>query len=459
MDVEKDRELNHEVTKLVRTVKLLSELLEIPTDSLVLQGPSRHIVVSTGGAGQVVAKFYRDSVKYQTELENLSAFTRINEGTGELFRSVTQSDGQYMGLPYRNPVLDQHGLDPRFQNGNRISISSAIPGELLYNKMLSGTATFNDFLTAAVQIARIQEEGKINKEVLSLEDVVRNGGTFSPHSSYFSKRFMEVFLGQVIGYGNLNLPETLQQEIISDWETLVAEPLVKAHRKGFTGYYFDGNPKHHILNPTDNSIVSFDFEDRFYTPSLLSFASLLSPGLTKGGSPYLSDSQKIKILDRALLEVEFVRALNHGAADIASRISAYVKERATSNDFDLVGSEPNEFYRFLGEGDSGIGQVTREKFLSAWPYAVLDRSSAWIGHKARYRAVAQRLKEQVQGIQFVIKDPIQQNTIEQQQHLDQIIQILDDLKGTGPKERRDAATRLYNRFQEIKSQPYFNLNR
>jgi len=450
------KSLEGEVKKLAITIRLLSELLDLRTGNLFFYGPSRHLVFK-GEHGTIVAKSYGSVDRYQAELRNLDIFFRIIQARSELFREVTGSDAAYIGIPKIDPTLDMSRLPIEVQNGTRISIFAAVPGQLLYDRILGRMSKFEDYLLAAMQIARIQQEGKIYRDKFNLKDVVRDREAGSEDTTYFLNRFKDVFLRQLITYGGVHIPETVQEEMLLDWKILVAENLVRAHRDGYTGYYFDGNPRNHILSFDGSSIVSFDFEDRVYAPALLGLASLLSFGLC----PHLSQEEQKKILDRFLLEIEFVNALKTGARDKASRIAEYIKLREQCCNSDLSEKNSSNFYRFLGDDDEGIGKEFRDGFIRTWPYALLDRNSAWLGHKARFRALAERLIGN-EEVRFVMEDPVKQYAIEQRQHLEQILQTLEQQSQAvhikNGRYAQDAAYRLRNRFQELAAHSYFSQN-
>lgn len=447
-----------------RLARILNALGNRPGSPLVFYGPSRHIVLR--GEDGTIAKSYKEDGpgKRRDELANIQIFWEIDEMRRRLLEEINSPDPTYMGLPTIDTRLDMSRMGFKPHNGTPISIFTAVPGDLLYDKTFKGTATFEDYLRAAVQIARIQQEGKLFKERLSLEDKVRARGAGERDTSYFVERFAEKFLGQLTEYGEVQIPAAQQQLMKVDWEILVAENLVRAHRKGHTGYYFDGNPKHHIIDTATSAIVSFDFEYRIHVPALLGLASLLSFGLSREGKPYLSSEDQSKILDRFLLEIEFVDALHGRARDKAKRMTEYVKNRGEAYGHDLSGPDSDEFYRFQDTlDDKERGAANRRDFLAAWQYALLDRNAAWIGHKARYRAVAEfLLGENIfreEGIKFDITDPIRQNTIEQKQHLEQILAILDQLQKASIRNGRtaqDATSRLYDSFNQLASHPYFS---
>ena len=108
-----------------------------------------------------------------------------------------------------------------------------------------------------------------------------------------------------------------------------------------------------------------------------------------------------------------------------------------------------------GYNDRERGSTYRDDFLAGWPYALLDRSTAWLGHKARYRAITPLLEEK--GISFQIDDPIRQYAAEQRQHIATILGVLEELRDTSTRNGRqtqDAAYRLHNRFNEICTNPH-----
>ena len=434
---------------------------------LIFYGPSRHLVVS--GQDGTMAKSYRNHERFNDEIANLVAFGEINDVRGKLLEEINGPDGTYIGLPTINPAFDLSRFDPKSQNGAPlISIYSTITGDSLYDMTIKGTATFEDYIKAAVQIARIQQEGKIHKEKLGLEDVVKKARTQGEKDTdYFvRRRFQEVFLKQLTEYGEVQIPHPQQQLMSIDWETLVAENLVRTHLRGNNGYYFDGNPRHHIYDGDRRNVVSFDFEYKKYVPALLGLASLLSFGLTKDGNPYLGLEEQTKILDRFLLEIEFANALHGKARDKTKRIAEYIKNRKEVYNSDLSGQDSEEFFRFLDiYDDKERGATERREFLSGWQFALLDRNAAWLGHKARYRAVAEFLLGEnlfrEMGIKFDIEDPVRQNAVEQRMHLDNILSVLDDLQQKttikNGRSTQDAAKRLYYNFGELTAHPYFSL--
>lgn len=436
-----------------RLTKTLADLLDVTQDRVIVCGPSRHIVVRSED-GQVIAKLYKDHEEFRAserllaEQQNLRQLHQINKEREPLFRKVNGSEFDYIGLP----DIDTTRLDTSrlVTPGVEIPISffSVIQGTLLYDSTLQGSPKFEDYLRAAVQIARIQQEGKL-EQCIKLKNIVRDRGEGEPVTAYFMKRFQKTFLEQLVTYGGIGIPKGLQDEMAGEWETLVAQNLVKAHRDGFTGYYFDGNPKHHVLDSDRRKIVSLDYEDRLLTPALLGLASLLSFGLGKDGKPLFDEKEIEKILDRYLLEIEFVNALRHELKDKATRLTDYIKQ-AEDHGHDLAGYKPDEYFRFLGrEGDRNEGVAYRNKFLTAWRFAELDRQVSWLAHKARYRAVAETLSRE-NGFRFEHPNPVQQNAAEQRQHLQRIIAILEGIVSLNGKnngrEAHYAAMGLVNKF-------------
>ena len=445
-DVE-EKGLIDEVRRLVRHMNLFNE----GTMDYKLLSPSRNLVLRSDSERTVI-KSYEDMERWTGEYESLNIFHKINGERNETYQRIANSNETYIGLPHIEHTLP------------KIHFFTPIEGQLLYEKMRNGTATIEDKLLAVTQIARIQQEGKNyrgknHKDQLVLEDVVRsktNGG----RTSYFVNRIENVFLKQLMRYGGPNIPERIQDGMINDWEDLVAQNLVLTHYKGFNGYYYDGNPRNHILTSGDKKIVSFDFEDRLIAPSILSLASLLSFGLDNDAKDYLEQQEThFKFLDRYLLETSFSDALRLNIIDKAQRIHDYRKERDASYNSDLSGKNSDEFFRFLSiYDDKGRGRKRREDFLLAWPYALLDKNSAWIGYKARYRAVSELLINQGE-IKFENGDNARQNAIEQKQHLENIISILHVLKNGTKIDNylRHAAQRLYHQFQELADNSYFSL--
>ncbi|MBI2653815.1 hypothetical protein HYX02_03315 [Candidatus Woesearchaeota archaeon] len=456
-------EIQYFVNQLVRLAKTIRALEGNPTLPLIFYGPSRHLVVASED-GITVAKAYKTSRQWLDEVANLQIFAEINRDRSKVLEDIIAQELPYIGLPTIDPRLDMSRIGVR-EEFSPIAIFSPVQGKILYTRTRDGIATFGDYLSAAVQIARIQEEGKIHKDRLGSKDVVRNAkDEGQPETSYFLERFRDICLGQLTKYGEVQITPAQQQLMIVDWETLVAEQLVRAHNKGFNGYYFDGQPRHHFIDPSTKRIVSIDFEYRIQTPALFGLASLLSFGLSRDGETYLSEDEQLNILDRFLLEIEFARAMGDGRPlkDKARRIHEYVQTRNAQYNGNLSGKDGDQFFRFLGEDDLDRGKRRREDFSAHWLYALLDRSAAWLGHKARYRAIAQHLIQQKilenEGIQSEISLPVKQNTIEQITHLTQILLILEGLQ-KGTKNGRyvtDAAKRLYDNFRMIAGQPYFS---
>ena len=446
--------LEEEIRKVQKTIDLLNVLLDVGPTNVVFYGPSRHLVARSP-RGNFIAKSYKDPSRYETEQRNLETFDRINQTRSPVFQEVSGLSQDYLGLPKPTNLLDMGGLEPNEQNGARIRIFTPAQGDLLYDKTLQARATFEDYVGAAVQIARIQQEGTFLKRRLNLRDVVEQKEYDAPDTAYFQNRFKGLFLGQLSGYGHVPLSERLVHDMMLDWEVLVAQNLVRMQKIGYAAFYFDGNPTNHVITP-DGRIVSFDLEDSIMAPLALGVASLVSFGMTKGMQPYLSEKDEARILDRFLLEREFARALKEDARDKARRIVQYTLEMSSAYDANLSGQNGDEFFRFLGDGDKGHGIEYREGFLEAWPYAMLDRNAAWIGHKARFRSLAERLAGQVK---FTTDDPVRQNAIEQRSHMDRIIQILGIIKEAPIRNGRyanDAADRLQDRFLELASNPYFS---
>lgn len=450
---EEERFLIDGVKRLTRT---LADLLDVAPDEVVVCGPSRHIVVKSGD-GKIIAKMYKPhegfaaSDRLATEQDNLRLFRQINNHRKPLLRDVTGLDADYIGLP----EIDTARLDTsRLVRPSDIPISmfNVIPGTLLYDLTLQGAHEFRDYLVAAVQIARIQQEGKLDRD-FKLEHIVKDRREHEPPTSYFMRRFRITFLQQLSTYGGINIPQGIQDEMEGEWETLVAQSLLKAHREGHregsTGYYFDGNPKHHIIDPSNRNVVSLDYEDRLLTPSFLGLASLLSFGLGKDGKPLLSEKDQEKIVDRYILEVEFVNALRDNLRDRASRIADHIKRAEETHQYDLVTCQPDEFFRFIGkDGDRDDGLAYRSRYLSMFKFAEIDRQVSWLAHKARYRAIAKALSREGQ-FRFENPDPVQQNAAEQRQHVRRIMAILEnirDLNGKNGRELHNAALGLYNKF-------------
>lgn len=437
----------------------------------VSYGPSRHMVIRTED-NSFAGKAYSSRERYLDEAHNIANFHRIAQERGRLFKEITGSDLPYIGLPdYEISML----------GGIPVHTFTPIQGELLYDKTINGTATLEDYIKAAVQITRVQEEGKIHRRKLRLEDVVRSRQGKQP--DYFTERFQDVFLGQFLGFSGIQLSPLEQEIMVGNWQISVVPHLIRAHHDGFNGYYFDGSPRHHILTP-NGDITSIDFEYKITTPFLFGLANLMSSGLTKDGKPYLSPDDQIKILDRVLLETEFVDALKRGYKDKATRIYNYISERYKEGNYDLTREESDDFFRFIGKQDKGFGIKHRERFLAAWPYALLDRNAAWVGHKARYISFANELENanfgmlgviqrfeaeknhdfgQILGMlkdtKFELSNPVQQYAAEQRQHLGQILDILWQLYESFPErdyKRRAPIITLYNSFTELQQNSYFN---
>lgn len=455
-----ERTLRDGIKRLTRT---LADFLDVPMDKVIVVGPSRHIVVKSED-GKVIAKSYRDQDEESSgydrllaERQNVVAFGEVNRVRTPTYRKVTGLDSEYLGLPAINTkLLDTSRLVGPVSHLS-IAIFNVIPGQLLYDKTLKGTATFEDYLAAAVQIARIQQEGKSHKDI-KLENIVRDRRAEEQPTSYFMRRFERTFLRQIIRYGDIEMPQTIQDEMAGEWETVVAQNLLKVHQQGFTGYYFDGNPKHHLFGTNGTRVVSIDYEYKRLTPSLLGLASLLHFGLGKDGKPFFEDSAQEKILDRYLLETEFVEALRTSLYDRAGRIADYIKQ-ADANDHKYSVHNPDEFYRFLGRSaDRDDGVVSRNRFLAAWKFAVLDRQSSWLAHKARYRAIAKTFSDE--GFQFEHPDPVAQNATEQRQHLQQIKSCLESIRslnGKNGRETQNAAMGLCNKIDMyFANNPYFH---
>ncbi|MBI2652760.1 hypothetical protein HYX00_04815 [Candidatus Woesearchaeota archaeon] len=454
-----EQELVDEARRVGRTIKLINELsgVGVSTGVPVFYGPSRHLVARTE-PGSIVAKFYKHGDRRRTELRNLATFNEIKAARTPLYREVNRevggADVPYLGLPRTDPeILDLSSESTtKGQNGTAISVWTAIPGEQLYAKMIKGVATFKDFLLVAAQIARIQQEGKNAKERLNLEDVVWKA---RPQTTYFLTRFREDYLDPLMRNSGIQIQPSIQDEMTLHWETLVASNLVRAHREGFTGFYYDGNPKNHILDSAQGTVVSFDLEDRVIAPVQLSLASLMSFGVNKDGRPYLSNDDQLKILNRYLLEIEFTNAMIQGAEEKAKRIAKYVSEMHAGGNYDL--SSQDEFFRFMPENSVEKGRERMEKFVATWSYAQLERHLAWLAHKSKFRAVGGILLSE--GFKFEIENPVQQNAIEQREHLNRIIELLGQLKETPSRNGRYAqvaAGRLYDIFRELAVNPYFS---
>jgi len=442
-----------EMKRIVAAIGALAYLHDTPPQEITLLGPSRHIVMLLPDSS-TIAKSYRQSDRMDAEKGNLQFFHDVNARRTQLLKEITDTHEEYLGLPLRDTTIDIPSSIDTKSGIYPISVFRAVPGDLLYQKTLEGRATFDDYLRAATQVARIQEEGKLQRRELDLEDVVRT--VKDPESDYFTNRFRDTFLGQLTTYGNVNLPTDVHEEMAKNWRHLVAQNLLNAHRRGLAGYYLDGNPKHHIIAPNDG-MTTFDFEYSLYKPNLLGLASLVSFGLTKEGNSFLNPEQQQKVIDRFLLEMKFTDAMSREARDLAQRIHRYTSEVSLpENGYDLSGKDPEQFFRFLGDNDAGHGRERREDYLSVWPFALLERNAAWTGHKARYRAIAEALMEQ--GYKFENPDVVGQNAAEQRVHLQQISSILDTIMHTPARNGTQAAAHsLFNRFRELTDKPYFHL--
>ena len=439
----------------ITAVRLIEQLRGVSAGDLVFHGPSRNLV-ATDPRGTFIAKSSVDPTRYRDELDNLVRFHAINDERRKTFQDITGSDQEYMGLPSVDPaLLDARRVSVGATGVGGLYLFDTVQGDLLYDKMLKGTATFNDFVLSAVQIARISQEGKLHSRALMLKN---------PGEDYSTNRFVSNFLRQLAVYGGVSIPESVREEMTGNWGVLVRPVLVDSYKNGHTGMYFDGQPKHHIYppQPSNVQVVSLDFEEKSITPTLLGQASLLSAGVNKpDGTPYVSKDEQQKILDRILLELELVVALHNGYVEKAKRIFDHIKGRYDQGVHNLISDNPqDDMYLILGgSGDRNQAMRYREDFLSRWPYALLQRDSEWIGHKARYRAVAERLLEK--GIKFQVENPVLQNAKEQQVHLDSLLTMLDQLIQTMPAHNgrmqpRTAAIGLYNRLTDIRGIGYFN---
>lgn len=443
-------DLGETVRRILETREIAGKIFGVPAEEIEVLSPSRHIVVRSPDGNFL--KAYTHIEPLTNERNNLTTFHEINNTRmdmfGRVYKTATKSevDVGYIGLPF----LSDHDIVARLPEGTKlempISIFVSEPGELLYDRMLKRKATFEDFINAAVQVARIQQEGWIKRRALGLENMV-NGNT-----QYFDERFRKVFLGQLIQFseGQIDIPEKVQDEMMGHWTSLVSQTLVArtSHYRG--SFYFDGAPKHHIFK-TNGSIVSLDFEYKLNVPAFLGLASLVSFGVTKKGKPYLAEEEAMKILDRFALEMRFVEALKEGKEHLAGDILRYVHRKYQTGNYDLLG---DTFYKFLGEGDLGTGKACRDEYRKAFEFAQLERQVMWIGHKARQRKLAELLAKE--KISYGIQDPTQFSS-EQLQHLRLALGILEKLH-MDPSSNgiKAAALSLYNRLTEYANHPYFN---
>ena len=101
-----------------------------------------------------------------------------------------------MGLPSVDPaLLDARRVSVGATGVGGLYLFDTVQGDLLYDKMLKGTATFNDFVLSAVQIARISQEGKLHSRALMLKN---------PGEDYSTNRFVSNFLRQLAVYGGVS---------------------------------------------------------------------------------------------------------------------------------------------------------------------------------------------------------------------------------------------------------------
>lgn len=412
-----EEDLEKRVKRAERLIRVIDELKGGSGD-LVLYGVSRHLVARNRD-GTFVGKSYLSMDHWKSEQENLRIFGEINHTRTASFRRTTDSDLPYLGLPDIGMSFENEDFPPFY-------ITPAVRGTLLHDKIRDGTATLEHFALAIVQLARIMQEGKNNSDRLRLVDIVRD-------RDYFMERFDQVFLGRLINYGHdagLKISEQHQEEMRAHWRTLVAQPLHYAHSKGHYGFYSDGQPRHHIISPDGKFSVILDHEYKILTPTLLGVASLLFPGTTrKDGSQYLTPDEQQYLLDRFLLELEFVESLKprERTEERARRIHRYVAEAYASRNYDLADVDLNQFLRFLnGRDDEGIGRNYRRDFLRGWLPAVLDRSSAWVGHNARYRKIVQDMGRL--DVNFEEEEPERQYAREQRQHMMDMLNTLERMK-------------------------------
>ena len=184
-------------------VKDIEILRGTSIDELVFHGPSRNLVASDPG-GTFFVKHSIDPVRFDNELDNLAKFHRINEERRDIFRSVVGGNQPYIGLPtIDSNLLDARGVSGESRSGRGgLYFFDAVQGDLLYDRILSGKATFDDFALAAVQMARIMQEGKLHQVSLGLRPV---------GECYYTDRFVSNFLGQLINYGGVHISEKIKK--------------------------------------------------------------------------------------------------------------------------------------------------------------------------------------------------------------------------------------------------------
>lgn len=443
-------DLGEAVQRVLETREIAGKIFGVPVEEIEVLPPSRHTVVRSPD-GKFL-KAYTHIKPLTNEQDNLTAFHDINNARrdmfGRVYKAATKSEDkvEYIGLPFLSDLDIRTRLPEGTKLGMNISIFASEPGELLYDRMLKRKATFEDFINAAIQIARIQQEGWIKKRALGLENIANDTG-------YFDERFRKVFLGQLIHFseGKVDIPGEIREEMTGHWTSLVSQNLVAKNPHYRGGFYYDGAPRHHIFGP-DGNIVSLDFEYKLNVPAFLGLASLVSFGVAKNGKSYLTEEEAMRIIDRFALEMRNVEALKEEKEDLAYDMLKYVHKRYQAGNHDLTG---DTFYRFLGEGDLGTGRARRDEYIRAFKFAQLERQAMWIGHKARQRKLGELLAKE--KISYGIQDPSQFGR-EQAQHLRLALGILEKLH-TDPSSNgiKAAALSLYNRFTEyLANNPYFN---
>ena len=439
---------NSLVDRIVRLSQAMRALYTGPhaDEILTLMAPSRHAVLRGQKSG-LMGKLYLDPLAMNYELGNLSFLSRINKERTAVLKNANISNDDYIGLPTIVQTPDHSGTDMRYISP--IRLFSAAPGDSLYNKTLEGLATFEDYINAAVQVVRIQVEARSQVRYNSIK---KQGETLE--SNYFVKRFTDS-VDALMRYGKITMRDTFKQEMVSDWYSLVVQKLMRVPNF-FTGYYFDGNPRHHIIDDGERKIVSIDFEYKHGgVPLLIGISNLLSFGVSPDKTADFEDGAITKIFDRILLEMEFIDSLQNNYFRKAKEIQDYIIRRREKNDNDLSGNDSDSFYKWMGSKmDIDAGKTHKQDFMHLWPYAKLQRAVEWAAHKTNYNRIYSSLienKEQLQqeGVMLGFKDPIAQNLIEQKYHLDAIVGTLDYLRSTQKNGSGETARRLLNRFNEI----------
>lgn len=440
-------DLGETVQRVLEVRELAGNFFKVPVEDLLVLPPSRHVVIMSPDG--TIMKSYNGIESLRAEQHNLNNLHGINDFRRDMYRNVTGvQDAEYLGLPFFDDSV-QIRVPQETSLERPISVFVKEHGELLYNKMLEGKAKFEDFVSAAIQIARIQQEGWFRRRALGLENVVKDG-----NPAYFNERFSTAFLGQLTYHGQVGIPDSVQQEMMDHWGSLVASALVDTKSPGYrSGFYFDGAPRHHIFK--NGRDVSIDYEYKLAVPAFLGLASLVSFGVTKNKKPYLAEEDILRILDRFVLEMEFTRALKEEKEDLAREIFKYMQKRYQAGNYDLLGERADAFYKFLGEGDLGTGKSRREGYVATFELCQLERQAMWIGHKARQRELARLLSKE--KINFEMDDPVNQLRAEQAQHLYLALSIFDRIQDrSSTNGHRAAARSLYNRFNEIAKEPYFS---